>query len=496
MSSLEEMSARALSRGATYPALEWEQRWVNWEEMRQVADRMNALIDASGADTRAPVAMLARNRPAAVAALIGLIARGRDIRMIHVYQSPAGIARDIIRLKPAVVLGADEDLSDEVCSVLRERGIAGIALTGMEAAAIPGCERSVAVCDPPPPAPQIDLLTSGTTGPPKQFALSYDMIAKHVVGVNPMNTAQVSDPASLSPVCIYSSFSTITGIYATLPPMLHGIRGVLLDRFTVPSWHDYVLRYRPQTAALPPPAVQMVLEADIPPADLASLRYVNTGAAPLDPGVQRTFEERYGIPILIMYGATEFGGVVTLMTLELHEKWGQKKLGSVGRPYAGAQLRAVNPETGAVLPPGREGILEVMTPRIGPNWIRTSDLGVVDEDGFVFIHGRADGAIIRGGFKLLPDKIERALKLHEAVSAAGVTGIPDKRLGQVPAAAVQLKPGVAKPTIAELEAHLREHVPATHIPVAWRFVDTLPYTSMMKVDRVALRKLFDTVGTN
>jgi acyl-CoA synthetase (AMP-forming)/AMP-acid ligase II len=495
MSSLQEKSALALSRGSAYPAIEWEKRWINWDEMRQVADAVNALIDDSGTDPQAPIAMLPRNHPAAVAALLGLVARGRNVRMIHVYQSPAGISRDIIRLKPAVVLGADKDLSEDVRSVMREHGIAGVALTGMGAAAVPGCERSTAACDPPPPTPRIDVLTSGTTGAPKQFPFTYDMIEKHFVA-NAWNTAQQIDPLSLPPVYMYLSCSTITGLYLALPTMLNGLRGVMVDRFTVPSWHDYVVRYRPQSCALPPPAVQMVLDANLPPADLASVRSVLVGAAPLDPNVQRAFEERFGVPILQMYGATEFGGPVTFMTLELRQEWGSKKVGSVGRPYAGAELRAIDPETGAAVPPGQEGLLEVKTPRMGPDWIRTSDMGVIDEDGFVFIHGRADGAIIRGGFKLLPDAIERALKLHEAVSVAGVTGISDKRLGQAPAAAIQLKPAAAMPTIAELEAHLRDHVPATHIPVVWRFVDTLPYSAMMKVDRVALRKLFENGEAN
>ena len=222
------------------------------------------------------------------------------------------------------------------------------------------------------------------------------------------------------------------------------------------------------------------------------MRALMTGAAPLDPNVQRAFEERYGIPVLLAYGATEFGGPVALMTLDLYKEWGQKKFGSVGRPFAGAQLRVIDPETGAVLPPNTQGLLELISPRMGPDWIRTSDVVVLDEDGFLWHKGRADGTIVRGGFKLLPDNIERALKLHDAVSAAGVTGVPDKRLGQVPAAAIQLKPGAAKPTIAELEKHLRNHVEATHIPVTWRFVETLPYTAMVKVDRAALRRLFET----
>ena len=104
------------------------------------------------------------------------------------------------------------------------------------------------------------------------------------------------------------------------------------------------------------------------------MRALMTGAAPLDPTVQRAFEERYGIPVLLAYGATEFGGPVALMTLDLYKEWGQKKFGSVGRPFAGAQLRVINPETGAVLPPNTQGLLELIAPRMGPDWIppRTS----------------------------------------------------------------------------------------------------------------------------
>jgi acyl-coenzyme A synthetase/AMP-(fatty) acid ligase len=156
------------------------------------------------------------------------------------------------------------------------------------------------------------------------------------------------------------------------------------------------------------------------------------------------------------------------------------------------QLRIVDPETGAILPPGQEGLLEVISPRIGPGWIHTSDIAVIDADGFMFHRGRADGAIMRGGFKLLPETIERALMLHESVAAAGVLGVHDARLGQVPAAAIQLKPDTQPPGVAELAAHLRNHVYATHIPVTWRFVDELPRTPSLKVDRRALQALFES----
>ena len=492
MSTLEELSMRALSNDPSQPSVEYEGRWIGWGEMRQVADRVNQLIEASGADPKAPVVLVPRNRPHTLAALIGLTAKPRHISMIHVYQAPVGIARDILRLKPAVVVAAAEDMSPEVRSALTANGITGIALDGMDASFVPGTERSTAVCGPPPPSSQIDLLTSGTTGPPKQFALTYDMIAKHMIGGNVIAMPSPAEAAKLPPILLFYPFGNFSGLYATLPPILSGMRAVLVDRFTLDGWLDYVRRYRPQIGATPTSALQTILENDIPKSEFSSMHAFMTGASPLDPSVQRAFEERYELPVLLAYGATEFGGPVTVMTLDLYKEWGKKKLGSVGRPCPGMQLRVVDPETGVVLPPNTEGLLELIVPRMGPNWMRTSDIVVIDEDGFLWHKGRADGAIMRGGFKLLPDSIERALKLHEAVSAAGVTGVPDKRLGQVPAAAIQLKPGAAKPTIDELERHLRNHVEATHIPVTWRFVETLPYTAMVKVDRAALKRLFET----
>ena len=487
MSRLDELCAEALSREASQPAIEFEHRWFAWGELRHVADRLGAALHACGAPGEPPVALVARNRPSAIAALLGLIARRRTVRMMYAFQSPAALARNLGQLGPAVLVAAADDLSAEVRATMRALGGAAIALTEMDASAVPGLERAhprTAGLDVPEPA--IEILTSGTTGPPKPFALSYELIARHHVG------AAAGDGAQLTPTLLYFPLGNITGIYSSLPALLRGQRALLLERFSVAGWHDYVLRFRPEASGLPPAGVQMVLEADIPPADLASIKRLGTGAAPLEPAVHRAFEERYGIPILLSYGATEFGGPVTAMTLELHAVWGRKKFGSVGRALPGVQLRVLDPDTDEVLRPGCEGILEAVSPRIGPRWIRTSDIALIDEDGFVFHRGRADGAIMRGGFKLLPESIERILMSHPAVSAAAVVGIPDPRLGQVPAAAIRLRPGSARPDAGELESHLRRHLLATHIPAAWRFVDELPRTASFKIDRPALRALFES----
>ena len=487
--SLPDLAKCALARDPARRAIEFEGAWHNWGAMRQLADSVTGLIDAAGVAPDTAIGLVARSRPEMVAALIGLVAAGRTIQMIYAFQSPTVIARDIRTLKPGAVIVVAQDLSDALDAVLTTEGMAGIVLDAMTAHAVPGHERSrikdVAVHD----RPQIEVLTSGTTGPPKRFPISFGMMARHYMG-NAMTGARQDDVEVGPPFLLFYPLGNISGIYSTLPTMLRGQPVTLLDRFSLEAWHEFLLQYRPTASGIPPSAFRMLLDADIPREDLASLKAMSSGAAPLDPSVQRAFEARYGIPVLMSYGATEFGGPVAAMTLDLVEQFDGAKLGSVGRPLPGARLQVVDPATGAPLPAGCEGLLEVSTPRIGQEWIRTSDIAVIDADGFLFIRGRADGAIMRGGFKLLPETIERALLEHPAIGAAAVVGVADTRLGQVPGAAIQCKAGAPPLTAAEAEAHLRNHVPATHIPVHWRMVDDLPKNPSMKIDRPAVARLF------
>ncbi len=490
MKSLEQLCADALARNPERPAIEFQGHWYSWGQMRYVADQVLRLLQDSGIDPQATITFVPRNRPSALAALLALMSQGRNIRMLYAFQSAARLARQIEQQKPAVVIAADQEFSTEVKAVLREHGIAGIATEEMDAHAVIGCERCKRTNNPEAAARQIEILTSGTTGTPKQFPISYAMIERFMVG-DQLRSGEAPGVAEEAPALLYYPMGNITGIHTTIPALIKGLRIILLDRFSLEQWHAYVVRYRPATGGIPPAAMQALLAADYPPEDLASIKYMGSGAAPLDPSIHRTFEERYKIPILLSYGATEFGGPVTGMTLDLYAKWNREKFGSVGRPFPGFQVRVIDSDSGKELPAGTEGILEVVSPRIGPHWIRTADVAVIDTDGFVFLHGRADGAIMRGGFKILPETIEHALLLHPAIAAASVVGIPDKRLSEVPGAALQIKPDYAQPPIAELEAHLRAHVLATHIPVHWRFVDSLPKTPSFKIDRPAVKQLFE-----
>ena len=491
MNELQQISARMLDRDPAIPLIEFQGEIYPLGGVRKLADDLDALLKESGADRAAPVVFVARNQPASLAALLGLLRAGRTIRMLYPFQSPSAIAANITKLKPAIVVAAQGEYSEEAREAMRALGSSGIVISEMAAKALPGFEHSTTPLEERlPQQPQVEILTSGTTGPPKHFPLLYDVIARHFVGSSdpmPRPAGEAEEP----PVLAFFPLGNVSGVYTTYTALLRGMRIELLDRFDVQAWRNYIVKYRPVHYGLPAALVPVVLDADIPPEDLASVKYYGSGAAALDPAVQHAFEHKYGGKLLLSYGATEFGGPVTFMSPALIDQYGDAKFGSAGRAFGDNRIRVVDPETREELPAGQEGMLEVLAPRVGPDWIETSDLAVIDQDGFLFHRGRADGAIMRGGFKIVPETIERALALHPAVGMVAVVAKPDRRLGQVPVAAIVPKLGTTPPSFTDLEAHLREHVLATHIPTIWRYVDALPRNLSMKIDRREVAALFD-----
>jgi len=195
------------------------------------------------------------------------------------------------------------------------------------------------------------------------------------------------------------------------------------------------------------------------------------------------------VPILVDYGAAEFIGGVAGWTLADHRTHAQTKRRSVGRPRPDVSLRIVSPESGEALSAGQVGILHIKCDRFGPDWHHTNDLALIDEEGFLFLHGRVDDAINRGGFKILPDEVASVLRRYPGVRDAAVVGAPDARLGQVPVAAVEMSPGTPPPTAQELEAFARTHLTAYMVPKVFHFVEALPRTASMKVSRPELKMM-------
>jgi acyl-CoA synthetase (AMP-forming)/AMP-acid ligase II len=217
---------------------------------------------------------------------------------------------------------------------------------------------------------------------------------------------------------------------------------------------------------------------------------VTSGTAPLSAEDADAFTEKYGIPVLTSYAATEFGGGVAGWTLPDHQTYWQAKRGSVGRANLGAQLRVVG-DDGTPLGPDQVGLLEVKPGQLGPSaqWMRTTDMARIDTDGFLWIIGRADQAIIRGGFKVMPDDVRTALESHPAVAGAAVVGRHDERLGETPVAMVELRES-ASVDVGRLADFLRTRLARYEIPTDIAVVDRLPRTPSGKPDLSAVRRFF------
>jgi acyl-CoA synthetase (AMP-forming)/AMP-acid ligase II len=474
-------------------AIEYKGAWYSWRDMAAVFDALERVFADAGIPDGAPIGLAARNRVMHAAALLGLIAGGRPITMIYAFQSAEALANDIRNLGLAAVIADQEDWLEAPVAAARQACTVGIALGGQAGDPVSWVAGTADTASGQRtdlrPLPTIELLTSGTTGAPKRVPIQFSALNRAVASMLLGGIPETEVPPQIMfwPIC------NVGGVCNMVTAGVLGTPMVLLEKFTVAEFASGVERYRPPLISLTPSGARMILDAGVPPAAFEGVKAVFGGSAYLDPDLQDRFEQTYGIPIYWGYGATEFCGTVIRWTPDLRRAFGASKRGSIGTAMPDVEIRAIDAETGQPVGAGEEGLLEVRVPDVGPDWLRTTDLVVVDQDGFVFHHGRSDGAITRGGFKILPETIVEALRRHPAVADAAVVGLSDARLGQVPAAAVELRPGSPKPTPAELEAHIRAYLPATHVPVRFLILDALPRTPSMKAKIGEIHDLFAAV---
>ncbi|MFI0961282.1 class I adenylate-forming enzyme family protein [Streptomyces sp. NPDC021080] len=480
--------AELLSKApAEAQAVEFDEAWWSWGDLQSVDRQLGRILDGAGLGSGARIGVVLENRPEHVGTVISLLASGRCLVTLSPLQPAERLAADIARCGVPVVVASPEVLARPgVLDAITEAGLA-VQLDQQGGAGPVGGK----VPDEAETAPgvSIEMLTSGTTGPPKRVRLTDRQFEAALVSSGQVPREGVLLRKGLSVVA--TPMVHIGGLWNAVATLFAGRRMALLPRFTLDPWVRVIDRHRPPAAGLVPAALRTVLEADISPEKLSSLRVVTCGTAYCPPELADAFFRKYGARVLMTYGATEFAGAVAAWTLPLHEKWWETKKGSAGLPVPGVEVRIVSPD-GVLLSMGEAGHLEIRTtqsPLGADAWLRTSDLGRVDQEGFVWINGRADDAIVRGGFKVQPDQVRKALERHPAVREAAVTALPDDRLGAVPVAAVELRPGVPVPEAAELIATCREVLTPYEVPVHVTVVAELPRTPSSKVSRVELLDL-------
>ncbi|AZG45921.1 class I adenylate-forming enzyme family protein [Gordonia insulae] len=474
-----------------------EGQWSTWGDVRDLVERIDEALVRVGCREGSRIGVVLANRVESIAALVAILGKGRTIVTLNPMQPAARIASDLRNSDPQVVL-APSSLweEDEFADAAYESGVLGFAVDGDRVEQRCGGPRVsfVDVVDQRDPV-AVEMFTSGTTGPPKRVPLTWRQLDAAMSAVHSHTGAagREREPLTGRVSLVVLALVHIGGMWAVLQALTEARPFVLLPRFTVDGWVGAVSEHKPRIASLPPAAMRSVLSADVPAEKLASLRAVTAGTAFVSPDLADEFIGKYQIPVLIVYGATEFSGAVAGWTKPLHAQWWSTKRRSVGRPFPGVDLRTVG-DDGTVLATGETGRLEVRAGQTGSGadgWLRTSDLAHLDADGFLYIDGRADDAIVRGGFKVHPEIVSDALRAHPAVLDACVFGRADERLGQVPVAVVELVDGAAPPTEDDLKTFVRGQLTAYEVPVVVHTVDQLPRGVSLKVDR---RRLLEVVA--
>lgn len=462
------------------PAIQFDGTWFTWSRLASTARRIGALAGTG------QVGIMLRNEPAHVAALLGVLAAGGTVVVINPARGDERTRADIAALRLPVLVG----LADDLEALAPPTGATTVAISDLDTP--PVVAEGSAGAGAGRPGVAVWMLTSGTTGPPKRVDLTYDMLARSVIG-NDFENAPAPTELRRGTAIVNSPLVHVGGVFRVLLCVAEARPFVLLRRFDLEQWARAVREHRPRAVSLVPAALRMVLHSDLTRDDLDGVLAVTSGTAPLSADDADAFTEKFGIPVLTSYAATEFGGGVAGWTLADHRRYWQTKRGSVGRANPGARLRVVD-EAGRPLEPDQPGLLEVKPPQLGPDteWIRTTDLARIDADGFVWILGRADQAIIRGGFKVLPEDVRAALEGHPAVAGAAVIGAPDPRLGETPVALVELRDGAVADS-AELLAYLDTRLARYEIPTEIVVVDAIPRTPSGKPDLSAVRSHFAEV---
>jgi fatty-acyl-CoA synthase len=260
-------------------------------------------------------------------------------------------------------------------------------------------------------------------------------------------------------------------------------------------------RYRPVNFVGVPTVLTAALNAPADGVDLSSVRRAAAGGSAVPVAVGRAYGERFGWPMLEVYGMTETSSVHTIAFVDR-----PLRLGSAGHPVPYSRVRIVKidaeghtsgdcatEEIGVVAMAGPgcfTGYRSAQHNRdafVEPGWVNSGDLGRLDADGYLWITGRAKDLVIRGGHNIDPQPIEEILFSHPAVALAAMVGQPDAYAGELPIAYVQAKPGMAVDANALID-FVRERTPErAAVPVSIHLVDPMPLTGVGKVFKPALR---------
>jgi len=466
----------------------WFDGQMTLADMQQEAVGVAQALRECGVVERQPVAHIVESGATALSVMFGAWLAGAVYVPINGRLTDAEIAAQLAASLPAAVVARRARHTDATVALITHA---------------PGWDWVTRAAErpwqgePSPVGTALVMRTSGTTGTAKPIVLDHDGVAEGIDTVLSSLRAKRSDPARPQrrsmPNLIPTSLALWAGLWNVLFALRAGSPVVLMDRFDTVQFATLVRRHDIRSTVLAPAMMAMLTE-DPRVVDLTPLTMARSVTAPLTPHQARAFRAKFGIGIMNGYGQTELGGEVVGWTARDLREHGDDKLGSVGRPHEGIDIRILG-DGGDALSCPAAGEIWIRSPfatkdarvaaELVDGFLRTGDIGYLDADGFLWLEGRASDVINRGGLKVLPQEIEEQLCARPEVAEACVAGVPDIRLGEVPVAWVRAAPGATIEPDAVL-AGLRETLAGYKIPVRVETVTELPRNEIGKVLRRTL----------
>ncbi len=343
------------------------------------------------------------------------------------------------------------------------------------------------------------LFTSGTTGDPKAAILRHANLTSYVISTVEFLGADEDDAALVS-VPPYH----IAGISAILTNTYGGRRIVHIEAFTPESWVDVAVQEGITHAMVVPTMLGRILDVlEARKETLPKLKALSYGGGRMPQVViERAMKLMPHLDFVNAYGLTETSSTIAMLSPDDHriamastDEKVRRRLGSVGRPLPSLELEIRDPD-GKVVPPGVSGEIYVRGEQVSgeykhkkvtdsEGWFATNDGGWMDDEGYLFIEGRLDDVIVRGGENISPGEIEDVLREHPAISDVAVLGVPDDDWGEKIACAIVARG--AAPTTTELAEFVRTRLKSTKTPDVWEFRDALPYNETGKLLRRQLK---------
>jgi acyl-CoA synthetase (AMP-forming)/AMP-acid ligase II len=477
-----------------------EGRRQTYGELARRSQELAASLAGAGLQVGDRVVMMLRNGPKVLETLFATAMAGLVLVPVHSGCTPAELQFVLEDAQPrALIADADaaaariEAAGASALTVILAGAIevGGIGISyenflGSSAAAPQRTSTAAAEL-----APWLLAYTSGSTGRPKGVVLSQR--AKYLSALTEALDAGLrADDVAL----INTPMFHVHGLVFAL--MLVAAGGSIV--FTASKAADEVLQVIESNGvtqlSMVPTIYRSFVDAARTGAELSSVRVARSTGAPLTPALRREILARFpGLPLHVMYGATEAGAITVLRPEEL-----ERKDGSVGQALLGVELQARDGR-GQALPPDAVGEIFIRSDYLSTGylrngqlpageyvrWLSLGDLGRIDRDGFLFLQGRSTDVIISGGENISAAEVEAALERHAAVLAAAVISLPDPYWGEKVHAFVQLRPGQSV-SCDELLAAAAQHLAGYKLPKAIELVPELPRNPFGKIDKRMLRR--------